>query len=284
MHISKPLLLLIVLISSILAVSGVFYQLKQDEIETSAYTLVSPIYIDGNFSSTATLMGWVGDGSSTSPYIIENIEIQGTEFDTLITIANTVDYFIIRNSFIHGGDRGIFLDNADRGSITSNVVSNNTSHGIVLASASRVNITDNQISYNGNGVFSFFPFLILVSGNEIHHNTLVGVDLEQSSNNTVSNNDVHHNPIGILMQFQSQSLTQSSYVLHNNVHDNSEQGIYLDRSKIVQVYNNTVYRNGDGIRNNAGEDNHIYENVIEDNKYGIYIIGGLQDTNNIHDN
>ncbi|MCE7736322.1 MAG: hypothetical protein GPJ54_15685, partial [Candidatus Heimdallarchaeota archaeon] len=27
-----------------------------------------------------------------------------------------------------------------------------------------------------------------------------------------------------------------------------------------------------------------YENVIEDNKYGIYIIGGLQDTNNIHDN
>ncbi len=65
-RISKPVLLIIVLISSILAVSGVFYQLKQDEIKTSTYTLVSPIYIDGNFSNTATLMGWAGDGSANS--------------------------------------------------------------------------------------------------------------------------------------------------------------------------------------------------------------------------
>lgn len=69
------------------------------------YTIISsPIVIDGdtNFTATAGNFGWPGAGTQGSPYIIDDVEIQGLTSDTLLSISNINVYFVIRNSFFNG--------------------------------------------------------------------------------------------------------------------------------------------------------------------------------------
>ncbi|MCU0799670.1 MAG: right-handed parallel beta-helix repeat-containing protein [Candidatus Thermoplasmatota archaeon] len=58
-----------------------------------------PIRIDSNaeFASLVSSEGWAGDGSEGDPFIIENLDINGTGHGFCLFVGNTTAHFIVRN-------------------------------------------------------------------------------------------------------------------------------------------------------------------------------------------
>ena len=66
------------------------------------YTIHAPIRIDSDADFGIGVNGVsAGDGSLGTPWIIENLEIDGTGFGYCIYIGNTTDYFEVRDCYLH---------------------------------------------------------------------------------------------------------------------------------------------------------------------------------------
>jgi parallel beta-helix repeat protein len=138
------------------------------------------IYQDINFHLTAALEGWLGDGSSGNPYIIEDylIDVGGGPFSGIHINISTV-YFIIRHCTILGATSvgllgsGILLENVTNGQLINNTCYNNRI-GINLRSESALNTLANNTCTN---------------------NTQYGLELHSSTgNNTIHWNCFSNNP------------------------------------------------------------------------------------------
>jgi len=67
------------------------------------YSSMNPILIDGDeaLRNQAQVNGWMGDGTEQHPFIIEEYDINGSNYGYCFSISNTTDYFIIRNCYLH---------------------------------------------------------------------------------------------------------------------------------------------------------------------------------------
>jgi len=153
-----------------------------------------PIYIDGNDNFTETNGVVSGDGTESNPYIIEGWDINASTTNG-IEIKNTDVYFIIRNCEIHNNsDGGIYFQNVDNSTVSSNNISNNY-YGIFLDSCHNNLFDLNTItdSVNGDGIS-----MDNSSGNELRSNTIEsskynGIGLFGSSSNTIYHNNLTDN-------------------------------------------------------------------------------------------
>jgi len=153
-----------------------------------------PIYIDGNDNFTETNGVVSGDGTESNPYIIEGWDISASTTNG-IEIKNTDVYFIIRNCEIHNNsDGGIYFQNVDNSTVSSNNISNNY-YGIFLDSCHNNLFNLNTItdSVNGDGIS-----MDNSSGNELRSNTIEssrynGIGLFSSSNNLIYHNNLRDN-------------------------------------------------------------------------------------------
>jgi parallel beta-helix repeat protein len=156
-----------------------------------AYIPHNPIKIDGdtNFSDTAILEGWSGDGSSDFPFIIEGLEIdQGGAAGHCISISSTRVNFTIRNCNLTGASidpgSGVYLSNVTYGKITDNIFSTNY-NGILLFNSSANTITNNIAFDSGYS----------------------GVGLQESTFNILYNNTCSDGSLGIFLQISSMNNT-----------------------------------------------------------------------------
>ncbi|MHA1615318.1 MAG: NosD domain-containing protein [Candidatus Thorarchaeota archaeon] len=169
------------LVSSVNSVSeyGTNFQL--------AYTDHAPIDITAN--AEFTIHGFLGNGSSTNPYLIENYNI--TTPSNCIAISDTSAHFIIQNCLLTGGagGQGVSMTNVANGIIRNNhIVSKRNPLRIISSSGNT--IENNTISN------STAPLLIETSSNnELVNNTISGtmersVFLYHSSNIILMNNTI----------------------------------------------------------------------------------------------
>ncbi|CAM9098445.1 unnamed protein product [Scytosiphon promiscuus] len=149
----------------------------------------------------------------------------------------------------------------------------------VYGTLQRNNIHDNYMGaycygMKGDSVWSF---------NEIHNNTLNGINPQDNSDGmTIHNNHVHDNGWhGI----EYSKRCQGAVVYDNLVEDNARAGIFFHRSTDDAIaYGNTCRRNleGDfGIVESMGAK--VYNNVMEGGRYGIRLSLGAQN-NTVYDN
>jgi parallel beta-helix repeat protein len=179
---------------------------------------------DANFSDTALLEGWPGDGSPETPYIIDGLDIDraGNE-GSCISISNTQVSFIISNCrctgvrglMMSGRDgSGICLRNAANGELVNNIVDSNTI-GIFLEDSTSNNLTNNTC----------------------YNNSVDGIRFLDSDTNTVANNNCTSNGIGIFLG------NSHSNTITNNTCNNNKIGVRLDESDSNTVTNNTLLGN-----------------------------------------
>ena len=141
-----------------------------------AYSTHTPIRIDSNndFSTYASS----GNGTEGNPWIITDLDINGTGYGYCIYIGNTTDFFTIEECYLHDA----YISNSD------NLYQPNA--GIVLNNVENATIT----------------------GNEIELNDYMGVFLYGSSNNAIQYNNITYNTeIGILIDDSIQSLYLSRW-------------------------------------------------------------------------
>ncbi|MHA2058964.1 MAG: right-handed parallel beta-helix repeat-containing protein, partial [Candidatus Thorarchaeota archaeon] len=110
---------------------------------------------DANFSDTALLEGWPGDGSPENPYIIDglDIDLDGNN-GSCISISNTRVSFTISNCNLTGasGDSGtgIWLSNVTNGELVNNICNNNRI-GISLGGSDSNTVANNTCNSNSDG-------------------------------------------------------------------------------------------------------------------------------------
>ncbi len=253
----------------------------------SDYVQHAPIVINSNndFANIASSEGWPGDGSSTNPYIIQNIEINASGYGAAIYIGNTTVYFIIQNVDVHhaqfkGNFRlgaGIMLINVTHGNIINSKIHNNANHGIYMDRCSDVKLEMNEIKDNKWGIFVGVLGNSKIDNNTITSNTVSGIVIGSRSNNVVVEyNTLFKDNYGI--EIRDSSNTR----LKNNTIDGDGSGavgIRLYNSTGIICKNNTVENNWYGIFVEHGSSNQISGNIIiRNSEYGVYITGSSSNT------
>ncbi|MHA2496948.1 MAG: right-handed parallel beta-helix repeat-containing protein [Candidatus Hodarchaeales archaeon] len=212
-----------------------------------------PIFIKGNanFSATAAVEGWNGNGNAADPYIIEGLSITSSSNETLIRIQNTDS-----NAAIYG----MYFYESHNNTMINNTVKQNMD-GIFLFASDNNTLVDNSIidnSHWGIHTFRIGWHTRPLTPNYGSFNTLIG--------NFISNNGDD----GLFLDH-----SWFNVVKRNTITNNGRNGIstYLSGDSILA--NNTVFKNGNhGIQVEYGENDTINSNAIANSTgYGVRFLG-----------
>jgi len=251
--------------------------------ETNIYIDATATGVDAHNWTWAVSQSWCdGDGSWTTPYIIENVTIDanGSPTGSGILINNSKnEYFIIRNCTIFNADdlffdSGIWLENTNNGTIINNNCSDNHM-GIYLINCEGNNITENTANNNGyNGIYLDTNCVHNSIMGNIAVNNMFGIQLVTNCDynnitlNTVTNNDDY----GIYINSFGTSC-DNNIILNNTVNENNRYGIYLryDNNENSIINNSVIENIGSGIFLSACHNINVTGNYIYSNIRGIYI-------------
>lgn len=259
---------------------------EQFEIISAQYVSHDPIMIDGNndFITRATTEGWPGDGTLSSPYIIEKFSISGSPGRNMIEIRGTNVYFRIQHCSLWGGELGISLTKVENGYLSNNIIYDNHA-GIVLWDSSNYNviINNNVHSSNVEGIGLHFSNNNIITGNTVYKNQGGILLWESTSFNTVINNSAYSNNVeGIGLHAANNNI-----VTGNTVYDNDGGFTLWEYSSYNEIINNSAYSNNEGIIClDSASDNQLVNNTISFNSLGISIHSSSNsiDSNNFYYN
>ena len=247
----------------------------------SAYAVIS-IDGDANFTATALLEGWPGDGSPENPYIIDGLDIERDQSLGIdgeghcILIENTRVSFIIRYCNLTGASchmigieyAGITLVNVSGGLLVNNVFHQNEA-GIYLADSRSNTVVNNTFHDNFWGICLADSLSNTVVNNTFYacmHYGGIGIDLESSHLNNIVNNTCNVSSVGIGVDGSGPN------TLVNNTCSNAEIGIRLSDSDSNIVANNNCFNNTEhGIYLLFSENNTLSDNTFNSNDIGIYL-------------
>ncbi|MHA2210935.1 MAG: NosD domain-containing protein, partial [Candidatus Thorarchaeota archaeon] len=168
------------------------------------------IWGDANFSATALLEGWPGDGSPENPFIIDGLDIDlGGETGNCIIIWDTRVSFTISNCKLTGAE-GYFLGDGFLGS------------GILLYNVAKGELVNNIVNSNAQGIFLMYSTSNSLVNNTCNSNN-IGIELEESGYNTMANNTCSDNAIAGILLDSSHYNTVTNNICSNN----TDCGIYL---------------------------------------------------------
>ncbi len=263
-----------------------------DEVEVSQYwsLIDSPIYIDDmspddNWNTIAYQNFWcTGNGTTTDPYIIQNVIISSTDSDC-IEIRNSDVHFILTNCIIFSSQKelgsGIFLQKVNNGHIMYSQIYSCDSYGITISFCSDVFVYQNTIYNNGwMGINLGISSNYEIVENTLYNNSVAGIGFFQSNNTIIDGNEIYsHYTHGI-----GGGHCLRSDIRNNNIHNNTE-GINLYMSNFNVISQNTITNNIDyGIQLRMNCDyNTISRNSLSGSTYCI-TIGSSCKENEIFDN
>jgi len=226
-------------------------------IAENSYTSYSAIIIDGNddFKNLVNEGVASGNGTENDPYIIEGLDISYNEEGLFnVKIANTTDYFVIRNCRLESSPYGeagqIIFQNVKNGRVervglgdtncsitltksSDNIISNCTIQSLLLNGSSGNVITHNKIYmtifYNSdNNIITYCDF-IPTESIQIVFSGFILLDTNSTGNR------IHHNNFdpGVwswesLLSYTNESILEESGLMlsEGNYWDDGKEGNY----------------------------------------------------------
>jgi parallel beta-helix repeat protein len=266
-------ILCILIVSPLFVQPTGFYHEDNTEQRISwavCYTDSSPILIDHDDNFTS--LGFDGDGSETTPFIIDDLNI--TSNLECIIIRNTRSYFEITNCYFapefDDHSVGINLENVTNAYIGSNTFSGkttavslyyvndsrfvdneiegNVNSGVDLTYSYNCEVKQNHIDGNdnnrGNGIHIMHSYFCNVTENEVA-NSFTGIKVEYSANCTLDQNTLHDFNYGSegTMYYPAAievSNSQNCTVLQNTIYDSPTTGILLVSPQSIVCSNNIL--------------------------------------------
>jgi parallel beta-helix repeat protein len=211
----------------------------------SAMILTPPITIasDADFATHAVR----GDGSVGNPWIIENLDIDGSSYSQAgFSIANTADYFIVRNCAMRAaqsGSSGLLLNNVTHGTILDSEIYMNTGYGVQITGGSKN---------------------VLLDGVSVHDNSGNGIYIEGSSKVYLQDCDITANYLTGLYITYCTGVVVAGSAIHNQVQDGGLSfGTYMDYSTECVIQGNSIYGEIYGMYIMSSSNNRIYSNIFD---------------------
>lgn len=238
--------------------------------------------------------GWLGSGTVQAPYVITNLEINGSG-GHCIQIHNTRAHFVISDCILYGATSarmaGIFLGNVSNGQIDNNTCSGINSEnwnyaGIWLEFTSNIMITNNTCINDGYGIILWDLFgsasntNIVIQNNTCSKNNH-GIALYSSNSNQIIGNICTENNgdggIHLVNSFEN--------IIENNtcVDNSGVAGIWLLFSNSTIVVNNSCNRNNYGIFLSSSNNNELISNLCNNNSINGFWVSN-SDHNTFYNN
>lgn len=165
------------------------------------------------------------------------------------------DVIVENNSAYLNGASGIVFNTTDYSNATNNTVHNNTAHGMVIFEVA---------GGGGGGPTTGNRF----ENNRVLDNTLDGIHVENSAQETVRNNTALRNNNGVALLS-----SDNCDVINNTASQNNVDGILINQSDNVWAVNNTAVGNTlDGIGLDAVINNTVEYNFVQGNSRGGVIV------------
>lgn len=170
-------------------------------------------------------------------------------------------------------------------------------HGgaISLAEGTGLKIIGNNVHHNGQHGIASYESHLLVQGNKIHHNNTEDFDPGWEAGGMksafvrslkVDNNEVYNNNgPGLWCDIHCKQVTYSN----NRIHNNERMGILYEISEDATISGNVVWENGfgkpewgwgAGILSSSSKEVEIYDNVLAWNADGISIVSADRTSQN----
>ncbi|ELY44637.1 right-handed parallel beta-helix repeat-containing protein [Natronorubrum tibetense] len=228
------------------------------------------------------------DETSTGVYVnasavtVEGFEVR--EFSRGIHVASDANNVEVRNNLLTANDVGVHLAEVTGTVIDGNTITSNVGNGIVFSGSSpqeNVEITDNTITHNeyhainaiastgANGASGTF-----VSDNTVRDNTGTSsspaITFRRSSDTTIVDNDVQHDG-QIAIDFREYS---SDALIERNTITNTSRGIHLSEVSLIEIRDNDIEElsaSAIWMRDSSSVD--IVDNRLDENGQGIYSRG-----------
>lgn len=245
-----------------------FFALQSDFpiLKSSLFSLVQymdhePISIDGNddFSNQAATEGWSGDGTESTPYLIDSYNITGSidlakhYWKPLIEISNTDVYFQISNCLLNGST-GIMLEDSINGYISKNIITNNSNCGISISKGGFFTISSNYIVNNGyknqyrGGIYLYDVGKLIIFNNNVSKNEGNGIGGSYITGSNISDNTITKNKENGIFIWE----TSNNIISSNTINSNEEDGIDIGGSNDVISSNTISYNKKYGVDLGSG--------------------------------
>lgn len=203
--------------------------------KTSAQYDLSFIHVDNNWSATEAEDWCYKIGNI---YYIENVSIDSG--DTYgIRIENSIEYFVIRNCTIRNPDYGIFLNNANNGTLMNNNITNNLQESIALWASDNCTIFNNTIFDGAYGIRLQNSAECDIIQNQIKESSSHAINTDDGSDFCeIINNTITTSLRGIRMD------GENGLILNNTINKSEREGIFLYSSLNTVVSGNTMMKSG----------------------------------------
>ena len=242
----------------------------------------SVIYINGQLDGGYHSWQWIstrdwcdGKGTLVSPYIIQNLEINGSMDLYCIHIEDSEVYFRIENIFLYNASQyGIFLNNVSNGEIGQNALVNCSLAGIMLYGSEDIDLYDNYLTNNYYGMYIDTCNSSYISENDVIQNTY-GIFMFGCKNNTLYHNQIFmQEQYAILLVYCDNNTLNS-----NNISSNYFFGLTLAWTNNSRIISNTLVNNSDwGFYLLNASYNKAYSNLFMNHTYGVFLNGSNYNT------
>jgi parallel beta-helix repeat protein len=165
--------------------------------------------------------GWEGNGSSSDPYIIENLNIS-LNSETCILIYNVTAHFVIRNSYLSVDDEFAYSMQViiSRNGRIDNCTITGGGYGISISSSSGIEVANCTIYSTSMGILISNSEVCVIRSNRIY-GTHTGINVHNAMNNTFAGNRVYRaEDRGISMGYG----TGDNRIFYNHVGWNGPDG------------------------------------------------------------
>jgi len=210
-------------------------------------------------------------------------EVTGNDYAGLL-VENSHYGEYHNNMVFANGEEGIILFDCHRATVTENTIYDNDRYGLSLVGPEYGVFSHNTIYNNTlDGINYDTGGHSVVDSNDVFDNgwtnfhlgaSACGMNIEIVTNVTVTGNQVHNNSLhGINLRLATDSVIQDNEVWEN-YGVMGECGIYVESSTFCNVTANLVYNNTqNGITIDTSDDCIVTHNIVYDNTlYGIYLV------------
>lgn len=254
------------------------------------------IHINNNWTAVKAADICTGNGTSSEPYVLKDLIIDGEGLGSCIWIENSDAYVTIYNCTVYnsGGypHAGIRFINVTHSSILGNNCSFN-SWGIYLNRSNDNIIFGNTAIYNTvTGIYLLYSNENLIWGNTATNNNNHGIAVMMySHNNNVTGNFAFDNGgYGIDLENSNENLIEGNYAIDNNygiralncyynnitgniLNSENYLGIYMSYCDYNTIMGNVANNNKhDGIELSRSNNNNVTENIADNNEWNGIIL------------
>lgn len=240
------------------------------------------------------------NGDEIITIIADSVTVKGFTFKDVTTSylkersairVKKHDHFVIESNLIVNCFFGIYLENADNGTVCDNTILGNATteaesgNGIHAWYCDDITIDNNEIRGQRDGIYFEFVNNSAIRFNQSQENTRYGLHFMFSNDDTYTDNLFINNGVGVAVMFSRRIVMErnefsfnrgrSSYGLLlkeiydgeilNNLFNQNTIGIFVEGSNRINYKFNSFARNGWAIKFSGGcEDNAItYNNFLE---------------------